>query len=411
MADDPGDTGQRVAELRRRRGLSQRELAAEVGRSESWVSQVERGVQPIERLSILQTLADALGVPLRALRPDASEVEQAERPETSETINDLDGLRLALTGHPSLAELVTGTSTVGPIDVADLNQKVDQAWSFVHASRFAQASDQLSVLLPELEEAARHASGSERQKLHGLRARAYQATAAAFTRQDESDAAWVASDRALYAAEQAGDPLGVVAGLFRMAHAFLRLRRPDQAERAATSAIAALDPLVQAEDVRPETLSLYGAMHLVLAVIAGREGDRAAARQRITTARRVAKRLKRDRNDYNTEFGPTNVELHAVAVAVDLGDAGEALELAADIDARKLSPERQARFLVDVGRAHTQRRHVGEATAALLEAEKLAPEHVRGHHQPREAINDLLHIAERRASEDLLGLARRAGVA
>jgi hypothetical protein len=125
---------------------------------------------------------------------------------------------------------------------------------------------------------------------------------------------------------------------------------------------------------------------------------------------RIGKQLKRDRNDYNTEFGPTNVELHAVAVAVDLGDAGEALELAADIDARQLSPERQARFLVDVGRAHTQRRHVGEATAALLEAEKLAPEHVRGH-QSREAINDLLHIAERRASEDLLGLARRAGVA
>jgi transcriptional regulator with XRE-family HTH domain len=32
---------------------SQRELAAEVGRSERWVSQVERGVQPIERLSVL----------------------------------------------------------------------------------------------------------------------------------------------------------------------------------------------------------------------------------------------------------------------------------------------------------------------------------------------------------------------
>jgi len=260
------------------------------------------------------------------------------------------------------------------------------------------------------QDAARHASGPERQKLHGLRARACQATAAAFTRQDESDAAWVASDRALSAAEQAGDPLGVVAGLFRMAHAFLRLRRPNQADRAATSAIAALDPLVQADDARPEALSLFGAMHLVLAVIAGREGDRAAARQRLNIARRIARRLRRDRNDYNTEFGLTNVELHAVAVAVDPGDAGEALDLAAKVDASRLSPERQARFLVDVGRAHAQRRHVGEATAALLEAEQLAPEHVRGHHQSCEAINDLLQIADRRASEDLLALARRAGI-
>jgi glutamate/tyrosine decarboxylase-like PLP-dependent enzyme len=127
-------------------------------------------------------------------------------------------------------------------------------------------------------------------------------------------------------------------------------------------------------------IELPGNYDLVVAVIAGREGDRAAARQCVTTARRIAKRLRRDRNDYNTEFGPTNVELHAVAVAVDLGHAGGALDLAASVDASKLSAERQARFLVDVGRAHAQRRHVGEATAALLEAEQLAPEHVRGHH-------------------------------
>jgi hypothetical protein len=195
-----------------------------------------------------------------------------------------------------------------------------------------------------------------------------------------------------------------------MAHAFLRLRRPEQAEHAAASAIAALHPLVQSDNASPEALSLYGAMHLVLTVIAGREGDRATARQRIATARRVGKRVGQDRNDYNTEFGPTNVELHAVAVAVDLGDAGEALDLAATMDAGNLSAERQARFLVDVGRAHAQRQHVGEATAALLDAEQLAPEQVRGHHQSREAIRDLLHIVDRRASDDLLGLARRAGV-
>jgi hypothetical protein len=87
---------------------------------------------------------------------------------------------------------------------------------------------------------------------------------------------------------------------------------------------------------------------------------------------------------------PTNVELHAVAV-----------------DASHLFPERQARFLVDIGRAHTQRRHIGDATDALLAAEKLAPEDVRGHHQTREAIGDLLHLAGRRASQELRDLAGR----
>jgi len=37
----------------------------------------------------------------------------------------------------------------------------------------------------------------------------------------------------------------------------------------------------------------------------------------------VQVRLGEDRNDYNTEFGPTNVQLHAVAVAADLGMPGK----------------------------------------------------------------------------------------
>lgn len=71
-ASDTKTVGQRVKELRRTAGMSQSDLAAAMGRSESWVSQVERGVQPVERLSVLQALADALNVPVRDLRPDAA---------------------------------------------------------------------------------------------------------------------------------------------------------------------------------------------------------------------------------------------------------------------------------------------------------------------------------------------------
>jgi hypothetical protein len=45
-----------------------------------------------------------------------------------------------------------------------------------------------------------------------------------------------------------------------------------------------------------------------------------------------------------------------VAVAVDLGDAGEALDVAAGIDATNLSPERQVRLMIDVARAHARGR-------------------------------------------------------
>ncbi|MEU4085742.1 hypothetical protein [Streptomyces aureus] len=63
-----------------------------------------------------------------------------------------------------------------------------------------------------------------------------------------------------------------------------------------------------------------------------------------------------------------------------------------------------------MARAHSQRRHVGEATAALLEAEVLAPEQIRDHHLAREIIRELIQLAGRRVPESLRELADRGGV-
>jgi transcriptional regulator with XRE-family HTH domain len=51
-----GAIGERVGAYRRRRGLSQAALAGLVGRSESWLSQVERGVRSVDRLSTILAL-------------------------------------------------------------------------------------------------------------------------------------------------------------------------------------------------------------------------------------------------------------------------------------------------------------------------------------------------------------------
>ncbi|QPP10852.1 helix-turn-helix transcriptional regulator [Streptomyces bathyalis] len=390
--------------------MSQADLATAMNRSESWVSQVERGVQPVERLSVLQALADALGVATRDIRPDsASEAEPEPEPERPAS-NDLDALRVALTGHPALASLF-GEHTPGEqTSLRDFRQEVDQVWELVHESSYAALSDRISTLLPKLEAAVRHAPAADLGELHELRARAYQVAAASFVRQDEPDAAWVAADRALQAAEQAGKPLEVVASLFRMAHAFIRQQHVEQAEHAASSAVSVLAPRAEAATCPPEELSLLGAMNLVLAVICSREGNRKQTHQHIENARRIAKRIGEDRNDFDTEFGPTNVELHAVSTAVDLGDAGLALEVAADVDASGLSPERQSRFLLDVARAHAQRRHVGEAVAALVEAELLAPEQIRTHHHARDVMRELIQLSGSRPPAQLTELAERSAV-
>lgn len=403
MSHEGGHTlGERVTELRTRRGLSQKELAVEVGRSESWVSQVERNVLKVERVPVLRALADALGVSIRELRPEA--VTPTAEVDVS---SDMDALRMALTGHP-VPDLLLGQSVAQRSDIDTLAAQVARAWSLTHASKFADLNALLVELLPQAEQAWRRAESTQRPVLARMLADAYQAAASAFARLDEADASWVAADRSITVAELGRDPLGVMAGQFRMAHAFITLRRLDQAEHVARTAITALTRLVQDEDPAPEALSLYGALHLVLAIVHARASRRAEAREAITEGRRIGALLGADRNDYETEFGPTNVQLHAIAVAVELGDAGEALDLASTVDAAGLSPERQSRLYIDLARAHAQRRHVGEAVQALLEAERHAPEQVRTHALARQLVRDLITLAGRRASEDLLALARRS---
>ena len=52
--------GERIAIYRRRRGLSQLALANMIGRSEAWLSQVERGIRHVDRVSVLIRLAQVL---------------------------------------------------------------------------------------------------------------------------------------------------------------------------------------------------------------------------------------------------------------------------------------------------------------------------------------------------------------
>lgn len=52
--------GERIAIYRSRRGISQTVLAGLVGRSESWLSQVERGVRSVDRMSVLMEMAMVL---------------------------------------------------------------------------------------------------------------------------------------------------------------------------------------------------------------------------------------------------------------------------------------------------------------------------------------------------------------
>lgn len=67
--DDETTVGERIAYYRRRRGYSQAVLSGLVGRSEEWLSQLERGARDLDRLSMLVQVAEALKVEPAKLLP------------------------------------------------------------------------------------------------------------------------------------------------------------------------------------------------------------------------------------------------------------------------------------------------------------------------------------------------------
>ena len=376
--------GRKIAAERRRRGLSQPELARMIDRSVAWVSQVERGVRKVDRMSVLETVATALDIPLAELAAEAPVVAAV-----SEEPPGASGLRLVLSGAHALHAMLDGRHAPA---ISTLRTRSREAWELTHAGRYAELTDLLGSLVPDLETAARTVPETQRAGVFELLATTYQASSAALAKIGEPDAAWIAADRAMAAAERANNPLLVAAGAFRLVFVFIAARHYDQAEETARTAAAALWP--KADQGDPQAMSLWGGLTLQRAVIAARANDADTAYGELEQAGRTAERLGDGHNEFNTEFGPVNVRLYEIAVAVELGDAGRALRAAATVDTSGLSAERQARMLIDVARAHAQRRQISEAVAALVQAEAITPEHVRGHDLARQLASDLLTMQD-----------------
>ena len=376
--------GRKIAAERRRRGLSQPELARMVDRSVAWVSQVERGVRKVDRMSVLEALAAALEVPLAELAAETPVVAAVteEPPGAS-------GLRLVLSGAYALRAMLDGHRSP---TLSTLRTRARKAWQLTHAGRYTDLTELLRGLVPDLETAARTVPEDQRAEMFELMATTYQACSAALAKLGEPEAAWIAADRAMAAAERAGNPLLVAAGAYRLVFVFINARHYDQAEETARTAAEALRPMANQGD--PQAVSLWGGLTLQRAVIAAHVNDSDLAYGQLEWASEAAGRLGEGHNEYNTEFGPANVRLHEIAVTVELGDAGRALRAAAAVDTSGLSAERRARMLIDVARAHAQRRQIGDAVAALLQAETITPEQVRSHALVRQLVSDLLTMQD-----------------
>lgn len=164
----------------------------------------------------------------------------------------------------------------------------------------------------------------------------------------------------------------------------------------------------------PEVCSVVGALWLIAAIAAARRIDADAAGECLDRAQRLADRLGEDANHRWTAFGPTNVAIHRVTVAVELGDAPTALAAAESVQLGRLPVglrSRRVQVQLDIAWAQAQRRRDAEALVALLEVERAAPQVTRRNVIARDTIRQLLARARGTSGAAVRGLADRAGVA
>ncbi len=155
-------------------------------------------------------------------------------------------------------------------------------------------------------------------------------------------------------------------------------------------------------------------VHLASALLAARVGDRDEVAGHMTEAAALAERTG-ERNTALQHFGPTNVALWRVALAVDLGEGPAAAE-AAEVDPMPVevlgSRLRTANLSLDLARGWAQADGDRDERALrqLDAADRAAPTLVRNHPLARELLAELYVRARRRVWE-LESLRNRFGVA
>ncbi|WP_281941596.1 helix-turn-helix domain-containing protein [Micromonospora sp. AKA38] len=356
--------GRRVAQWRVRRRMTQQMLADRLGKSKSWVDKVERGVRALDRFSVIQDVA-------RVLRVEPAALLGGEKPPPARADEGVDGVRTALARYdlcPAGPDRRSSTAT------DELGRRVDHACSAYRHARYPQVLH----LVPELLDATRHAyAAGGRDGTDGLLVRAYRITASVLVKLGEPDLAWLAADRAVTVAADCPRWTAVAAVPLGQA-----LRAAGRGRLATTVTVAAAHRIgVAARPGSPVEPALSGTLWVEAALAAASCGDARSAAEWLGVAAGIAGRADPRLDPHLDGFGPAAVQVAHVAVAVELGDGGEAVsrhETAIRSEGwRWLPVEHRAAHLVDAARAYLQIGDLLRAGRALTEADRLAPAEVR----------------------------------
>ncbi|MFE9937841.1 helix-turn-helix domain-containing protein [Streptomyces hirsutus] len=396
---DPLRFGQRVQILRERRGMTQAQLAGLVGISPHTMRKIENGQQKVPALGMVIRIAEALRVrDLADLtgRPDGH-VDLFVGP-----------------GHPRLAAVKAAvdafplTSDTEPPPVAHVEARLHAAWRERHKS--PNHREAVGKLLPDLirdtQSLVRHADTAvDRRAAQRLLSQTYSLSQFFVAYQPDSDLLWRVAERGMIAAQESEDPhaIGVASWLLAQAHRDRGIRHYDAADAVNREALVYLRSLLPNAGV--DVRAIAGALEFELGYTAARRRETGTAWRHWDRADVMAARLPADYFHPVTSFSQAIMSAHAVTVAVELHQGGEAVRQSAKADKAVIkSRPRRARHRIEEARGYRLDGRPDVAVASLEKAFEAAPETIRYNGYARSILLEeieLTQAARRRRAADL----------
>jgi len=353
--------GDRVRDVRKRRGLSQKELAARSGVSASLVKKLEQGDYGDVRLETLHKLAIVLRVPTSALAagPDAARPEQADVEEWAPVRRALEGFT---GGEPAEEPTLEG-----------LKQAVALAVAAVLDSRYGELQVILPALLRDADTLVAVSVNGTEAEARRLRSQIRQLTAYMMGQTWQFTAA---SDAIELAIDDASDELTAMAAVDWKCWAMIRQGR--LAETRALAAQWADDAEPRVSKAAPEELVAWGRFLILVSTAAVRDNRPGEARDALKLARMAAVGVNREIvpafNPWQV-FGPVTVAMVQAENAMVQDRPDVTLRVGAQVEGRGFPvPRNWNRHRLDVARAHVSLREYGEAVDVLQEIRAAAPE-------------------------------------
>lgn len=384
---EPTDSavGTRVAQARKLAGITQRELAARASVSIGLVRSVEQKRVPASA-AFLGAIAKALRLGVADLTGQPFQPSPGQDAEVHAAIS---GLRSELAAYDIDSHVVTEVRSRDR-----LQADVERICRYRRNASFHRLGGELLPLMGEVRAAVHRSHGYNRGRVAVLLCELYYSAHSLAHKLGYADLAATAVDRLAWAADICGSPLWIATAQFQRAAILTSGGDWVAAMRFLENCRAEIEPRL-GSGARSDLIA-WGGLHLQSGLAASRSGRRDLADSHLREADETAQRLGDDR-DPILSFGPTNVGIWSVALAIEAMDAPTALSRARRITIPATTPkERAGHHFIDLSRAHLLRGDRSSAVEALHTARKTAPIQTRYNAMVHETVRALARADARK---------------